>query len=109
MEKIELDKYKKRLEEERAKLLARIEENPSEDFGSDADMDEGADEAEELGTHLGINQEFKERLAEIDAALSKMANSTYGICENCGKNIEEEILKISPESLLCKNCKLSKV
>lgn len=99
------EEYKKRLEAERKKLLAQIEENPHGDFGSDVDEDEEADEAEELGTRLGINQEYKERLAEIDVALSKIENGSYGICENCGKDIEEEILKVSPESLLCKDCK----
>ena len=105
MEKIET--YKKKLEEERAKLMKELGDTKKhEDFGEGVGhSDEEADEAESLGEHLAIGQSFKERISEIDAALNKIIEGKYGACEKCGKKIEEEILNLSPESRFCHNCK----
>lgn len=103
-----LSEYKNKLEKERAILLAEIKgaEKPT-DFGSDVDeYDEEADEAEEFGNQLAVAQGLKGRLAEIDIAISKIHSKTYGVCEKCGKDIEEEILSIDPESRFCKSCKM---
>ena len=102
-----LEEYKKRLEKERAELIEQIDHEKHDDFGSDVDEDEEADETESFGTKLAVNQGLRERVNEIDLALNRMRENKYGICANCGKEITEDILKISPESSLCKNCKTS--
>jgi len=102
-----IQSYKELLESERERLMGEIEamEKP-EDFGSDvADEDEEADEVEEMGNRLAIAKVKKERLQEIELALGKLANNTYGICEKCGAEIGESVLNAAPESLLCANCK----
>lgn len=43
-------------------------------------------------------------LSEIQTALNKIAEGTYGICEQCGKEIAEERLEVRPYSRLCINC-----
>jgi len=76
------------------------------DFGSDVDSgEEESDESEEFGTQLSIAQTYKERLADIDTALGKIEKKKYGICEKCGKKISLDVLKVAPESRLCKECK----
>ena len=40
-------------------------------------------------------------LAAIDAALERMEEGTYGICEKCGKPIGEERLEALPWATLC--------
>ena len=78
------------------------------DFGSDIDHgDEDSDKSEEVGDQLAAVQGLKSRLNEIDIALGKSQNGTYGVCEKCGKPIEHEILAIDPESRFCKACKLA--
>jgi len=103
-----MEKYKNKLEKERANLLKELgKETRPEDFGSDIDhYDEEADEAEEFSNQLAIGQSLKERISEIDHALSKIKTGKYGVCETCGLEIEEEILELSPESRFCKRCKL---
>ena len=104
-----LKEYKNKLEKERMLILEEIKksEKPT-DFGSDIDhLDEEADEAEELGNQLAIAQDLKIRLDDIEAALEKIRTGKYGICEKCGKEIEEEVLDVDPESRLSKGCKLS--
>jgi DnaK suppressor protein len=44
-------------------------------------------------------------LRKVDYALLKMENMTYGICENCGREIPFERLKARPVTTMCINCK----
>lgn len=108
MDKAKLDTYKNKLEKERSLLLAEIKQNEKPvDFGNDTeDMDESSDRSEEVGNQIAIAEDLKTRLDEVNHALAKFQNGTYGICERCKNPIETEVLDIDPESRLCKNCKL---
>jgi RNA polymerase-binding protein DksA len=44
-------------------------------------------------------------LAEIDAALERIEDGTYGICETCGEPISEERLEAIPYTRQCIDCK----
>ena len=106
MEK-DFSRYKLTLEESRERLLKDLAkaEKP-EDFGDDTDdADEEKNESESFGNQLALAQTIREQINEVDAALNKIAIGTYGICEHCGKKIEEKVLEISPESRLCQQCK----
>jgi len=109
MNQDQLKEYKNKLERERAMVTTEIarDEKPV-DFGSDIDHDdEATDKSEEVGNQLAAAQELKDRLNEIDIALGKIQEGTYGICEKCGKPIESEILDVDPESRFCKACKIA--
>ncbi len=56
----------------------------------------------ELMYMLGDRERKKVR--EIDNALLKIKESTYGICDECGEPISKKRLKIIPYSNLCINC-----
>lgn len=43
-------------------------------------------------------------LAEIDAALARMAEGCYGRCVRCGGQIASERLAVLPMTPLCMNC-----
>ncbi len=105
MDKNQLEEYKKLLEERRRELIKKIGGEEHEDFGSDVDMDEKADEAESLGEKVAIDYGLRELISEIDSALNRIRKAKYGICENCGKEIEKEVLRVSPESKFCRDCK----
>lgn len=51
----------------------------------------------QLGTH-------RETLVKIDAAIRKLTEGTYGICEECGEEISEERLKVMPFAIYCRDC-----
>jgi RNA polymerase-binding transcription factor DksA len=108
MTKEKLDGYKNKLQHERSLILREIKdfEKPV-DFGSDVDHgEEKTDEAEELSDRFGEENDLKKRLDAIDEALGKIEKGDYGVCELCGKEIEDEVLDIDPESRLCKECKM---
>lgn len=50
-----------------------------------------------------INHE-KYVLNEIDEALGKIYDGSYGICTNCHEKIEKERLDLIPETTLCAMC-----
>jgi len=110
MNKEKIAEHKLKLEKERVMLLAEIKRSEKPvDFGADVDsFDEETDEAEEVGNQLAVAQDLKNRLGEVEIALGKIQEGTYGICEECGDPIEEEILTIDPESRFCKKDKLAK-
>jgi len=55
----------------------------------------------QLGTH-------RETLRKIDEALRKIDEGTYGICEECGEEINANRLKILPFAILCRDCQEKK-
>ena len=67
-----------------------------------------ADHASEM-----VDRELDESLEEnvevlvrdIDRALQKIADGTYGKCERCGRDIPEERLEAVPYATLCVTCK----
>jgi DnaK suppressor protein len=109
MNQEQLKEYKTKLERERSVIVVEIasDEKPV-DFGSDIDHgDEESDKSEQVGDQLAAARDLKDRLNEINIALTKIQSGTYGVCEKCGKPIEREILLIDPESRFCKVCKLA--
>jgi RNA polymerase-binding protein DksA len=111
MRKTDLARFKKILlaEQERVtKALARhtkIIENAAEEGGggskahSNHMADQGSDE-NNYETMLQMTASEKEYLREIDAALDRVEDGSYGICEVSGKRIGMERLKAIPTARL---------
>ena len=110
--KKEIEDLRARLEEERAELqtqLATIEEDAFSSTQSDLAGDVGLDdESADAGTatferekDLSIEQNVRDLLHKIDAALKRMDDGTYGICERCGRPIEKTRIKALPYVDLC--------
>ena len=50
---------------------------------------------------LSILEEVEAELAEIDHALARIGDGTYGTCEACGRPIGEERLEVMPATRMC--------
>ena len=75
--------------------------------GSNADDEhdpEGATIAFERQQVDALARRAERRLADIDAALSRLADDTYGTCEVCGGAIPAERLRVRPSSRTCVPC-----
>lgn len=76
-----------------------------------ATSEKTSDEAEtaslELNRNLSIRLLERDRSAlfQIDRALSKLEDGTYGLCESCGESIESKRLQARPFASLCIACK----
>ncbi|MCD6405280.1 MAG: TraR/DksA C4-type zinc finger protein [Planctomycetes bacterium] len=67
-------------------------------------IDDAAFDLERHSLYAIAEQEAQE-LRLVDAALEKIENGTYGICEECGERIERSRLKALPYAVLCLKCK----
>lgn len=104
--KEEIIKLESLLKEEKNRVEEEIKNLGSADMGNDIDSsEEESDEAEEIVTHESITASLKERLNDISLALDKVGAGAYGVCEDCGMEISLDLLKVNPESRLCKECK----
>ena len=54
---------------------------------------------------LTLQENARGALAQIDRAIHKLDEGTYGQCDNCGKPIGDGRLEIAPYSTLCVDCK----
>ena len=70
----------------------------------DGDKDEAADDAQEYDNALSLEHSLELKLRDVSMALEKIAQGTYGVCEVCGKEIEEKRLEAAPEARLCMSC-----
>lgn len=73
-------------------------------------MDDGDLSVVDLSEDISLKQlsTHREMLIKIDAALRKIDDNTYGICEECGDEISEERLKILPFAIYCRDCQEKK-
>ena len=49
----------------------------------------------------GLEEDAVRQLHEVDAALARIADGTYGVCAACGREIGEERLEALPWATLC--------
>lgn len=73
-------------------------------------MDDGDLSVVDLSEDISLKQlsTHREMLIKIDAALRKIDDNTYGICEECGDEISEDRLKILPFAIYCRDCQEKK-
>lgn len=64
--------------------------------GSDAALDEEADEVEEYEMRLATEGSLETRLLEVNRALERMRLGAYGLCAKCHKPISPERLSANP-------------
>ena len=67
-------------------------------------LEEAADEVEEYSTRVRLEFNLENLLKDVNNALEKMKQGTYGACEKCSNPISQERLKVSPEARLCGEC-----
>lgn len=115
-----LDKF---LTEQRSALEAERRSYAAQAESLKAEADQMAQEAEpgdvqfdeesgEGGTmnidrerDLALSAQARAAVEDIDLALAKIVNGTYGTCERCGQPIPKARLKALPQARLCVACK----
>ncbi len=106
------DTAKMRLTRQRTELVHQLAELGSSETGDlrdDVDFGEGfADAAAATAERtevLGLVESVKKNLDEVDVALRRIDDGTYGRCASCGKEIGAARLEYRPESVHCVDCK----
>lgn len=55
--------------------------------------------------NLAVQRTLERSLEEVNQALVRMDEGTYGTCESCGRPIAEKRLRAMPAATLCIECK----
>jgi len=77
----------------------------SKDSNADDEHDpEGATIAFERSQVGALVQQAEEHLREIDAAVGRIDDGTYGVCARCGGPIPAERLEVRPTATTCVAC-----
>jgi RNA polymerase-binding transcription factor len=94
------------LRENREELLRQLDQHQREAVPDRTPDDEGAEATRNLLEHLSFDAVERERklLKEIDAALERIKEGTYGTCEHCGTEIALRRLRAVPWARYCLIC-----
>jgi len=65
---------------------------------------EGSTVAFEREQLAALRRQAEDHLAELDAALTRVADGTYGICQSCHGPVGEERLAALPAARFCVRC-----
>lgn len=55
--------------------------------------------------NLAVERHLERELEAVESALARIADGSYGKCDNCGKPIAAERLEALPTASLCIDCK----
>ena len=67
--------------------------------------EEEATETFELEKRLALEKRLKDQMAEVEHALHKYEEGTYGFCDDCGQPIDPARLEALPQAHFCMSCK----
>lgn len=106
---LDVNQVKAELQEDRVRVVKQLAELGDDVAGGDeigaeeGFADSGAVSAErrEVYTLIGT---MRDNLAEIDAALDRIANGSYGTCERCGEPVGDARLEALPSARWCLDC-----
>jgi DnaK suppressor protein len=109
VDKKTLQRLKKILLKEREEIIGEVKQihESSREMGQDGIQDIG-DEAANIYNKqilLSLSENERLRLQEVDEALDRIGNGTYGICEECGGPIGLKRLEVRPIAIYCVPCK----
>jgi DnaK suppressor protein len=101
------ERARRELHEEQAKLqqqLERLEATEYESIGYSNHMADDGTEAFEQAVGVALQRKIESTLEEVERALVKFDNGTYGLCEACGARIDRARLEVLPYAKCCLDC-----
>lgn len=98
---------RKKLVEQRKSLLSEAEEALNALPGQAIFPDLGDQASAEIDRNFMLRLRGREQklLKKIEAAIEKIDNGTFGICEVCGQEIDIKRLEARPVTTMCIECK----
>ena len=107
LDKVEMSHLKQLLLDERQEVMEALETfglSRNTDGGYDPNFADISQVTAEKGEADALVQPLKETLVEIDDALNRIEDGTYGLCMKCGKEIPLERLEAVPRTKYCTPC-----
>lgn len=103
---IDFDFAKQALKKRREELTVRVSSiDAALQAPLSADFEEQAGDLEGQEQLESLEAAALKEIAAIDAAISRLAAGTYGICVKCGQAIAAKRLEAVPTAMTCVSCK----
>lgn len=108
---MDLAEVERALRERREGLAAELEKlteiprDPMAAVSFGKRIGDGTTEAVERLSRVGAAKSLASTLSDVDRALQKIAEGTYGTCDSCGREIPRERLEAIPATSLCVDCR----
>ncbi len=118
MEKYKLDRLKEKLKKQEKDMIETLrtmhrngdadmsEHYPTELSSYDNHPADTGTQLYDLEMNMALKVHEQTKLNDIQKALKKFENGTYGSCEHCHKDIEIERLEAKPSAGLCYECEM---
>ena len=115
MSVVDTNRFRELLLDERKRVVAAIEnlhedhvgtlsDEAGEEVAFDNHLADTATETYDRELDYSLEENSEHVLADIDAALKRIEDGTYGICTNRGEEIPVERLEARPWATLCIDC-----
>ena len=106
------DSYRKMILKKRNEILKGLSKELNErisrgpELKSSLGSDVGDLSALNVDSHLSVSfaKRYSNMLKQIDQALARVDEGSYGICEECGEKIDKKRLEILPFTPYCIQC-----
>jgi RNA polymerase-binding protein DksA len=109
-----MDQVRRQLQTELAAAGARLRElgiapgeegqAPGADAPAASDIGDVAQMSEQRELEFVTRERLAERIERLTAALQRLDDGHYGLCERCGRHIPPERLRAIPDAPLCRDC-----
>jgi DnaK suppressor protein len=111
-----LDHYRQSIEQERARILDQLKhiDSRNPDSATAGEMDELANYDQHMADQAtttflreqdqAITVGLRGELEQVEAALERIEEGTFGSCERCGTEISDDRLEVLPFTPYCITC-----
>ncbi len=105
-----VERLRRELLSERGRVQRSLEGLNTDELSTDAEIGIGnhmADDATEVfnqEAQVSLKHNEQHVLEQIELALRRMDQGTYGVCERCGREIDFARLKAQPYARFCMAC-----
>jgi DnaK suppressor protein len=109
-----MDDVREQLQAELAAAGARLRElgiasgdegqAPGADSPAASDIGDVAQISEQRELEFVTRERLAERIERLTAALQRLDDGNYGVCERCGRRISAARLRAIPDAALCRDC-----
>ena len=103
-----LDHFKQKLENMSRELLSEAEKTIHEMTDHTDNYPDPTDRAtaeSDRNFELRIRDRERKLLSKIKSAIERIEGNSYGICDDCGEDIDIQRLEARPVTTLCIDCK----
>ena len=98
-----LEDKRRRLQAE-LDVLTAVPRDPMAAVSFGKRIGDGTTEAVDRLNKVGAANSIAATLADVERAIAKLADGTYGLCDHCGEAISPERLEAIPWAPLCIRC-----